>query len=908
MPHVSRDLLSTLHVLLDEALDLAPLERETWLRRLRQERPAEAEELERLLSREAGLDAEGFLTSRSAASRGAAGLQGRSVGPWTLERPLGQGGMGTVWLARRNDGRFEGTAAVKLLNLALIDPVGAARFHLEGSVLARLNHPHIARLLDAGVTGDGQPFLVLEHVEGTRIDRYADEHRLSPEARLRLFLDVLGAVAHAHANLVVHRDLKPSNILVADDGTVKLLDFGIAKLLEQETAGGEASTLTDLGGRVLTPEYAAPEQVTGDAVTTATDVYALGVLLYLLLAGRHPTAERGQTAAEHFRGILETEPPRLSAAATQVALPGMASERLRRRYAGDLENIVAKALKKRPSERYATVGALADDLRRYLAHEPVQARPDTLSYRAGKFVRRNRTAVSVGVMVVLALLTAVAVTTRQMLEARRQRDAAVRESQRADAQVEFQNVLLSHIGDRPITMREVLDAGREVLERQALADPRLRAALLHQLSENYRELGDQAARAVLLARADSIARVVGDSARLADVACDRADVHRKERRFEDAWRVLREAEPLARASGDLGVQAGCAATRSIVADDEGRSEDALRAAREAVALRDRLGSGRSATLSSPLDQLAILAAALESADRPREAAEIYRRVLAAMDSSGRGGMLSRAITYHNLAIVLGRLGERADAERGFHEVMERFARNDRSGQVHLLVVTRYAEAALAQGRADSAVKYFDLVHRQARADASPYWERRSLYGLAQAQVRAGRVEAARAAHRRLVELHGADIPLRPTEDLIPDPRLLAASIALANGDTAAADAQLVRVLRELGFFDGREQRRLRPVALQAGECALALGRPAEALDLARRARTIAAVDSLAATRSAAVGEAQLLEARALLALGDATAAEEAARRALGALRIGAGPAHAQTAQADSLLRRIRGAA
>src|SRR6185437_8003299 len=200
-------------------------------------------------------------------------LEGLTVGAYTLERPLGQGGMGTVWLARRSDGRFEGRAAVKFLNLALLDPVGRERFQREGTLLARLTHPNIARLIDAGLTPAGQPYLVLEYIEGRRIDHYCDEERLPPARRIELFLQVLGAVAHAHANLIVHRDLKPSNILVARDGTAKLLDFGIAKLLEEGQSGAEASTLTDVGGRVLTPEYAAPEQIRGEAVTIATDVY-----------------------------------------------------------------------------------------------------------------------------------------------------------------------------------------------------------------------------------------------------------------------------------------------------------------------------------------------------------------------------------------------------------------------------------------------------------------------------------------------------------------------------------------------------------------------------------------------------------------------------------------------------------
>jgi eukaryotic-like serine/threonine-protein kinase len=404
--------------------------------------------------------------------------------------------MGTVWLARRSDGRFEGTAAVKLLNLALLDPVGSARFRREGSVLARLDHPNTARLLDAGVSDGGQPYLVLEHVEGERIDHWCDAHRLTPEQRLRLFLDVLAAVAHAHANLIVHRDLKPSNILVTDAGMVKLLDFGIAKLLEDET-GADATTLTDLGGRALTPEYAAPEQIAGGSITTATDVYALGVLLYLLLAGRHPTGEGSRTTAEHLQGILDTEPPRLSTAATRFEQRGTSRDRLRRLYAGDLDNIVAKALKKRPAERYTTVVAFADDLRRYLAHEPVSARADSFTYRAGKFLRRNRLSVAASGAIALALAGA-GVRERQL------RGQAEAEARKAVAVREY---LVSVFGAADpyaapdsragsMTARELLDRGVERIDTALAGEPAIRTELRGALGRVYTNLGlyDRAAK------------------------------------------------------------------------------------------------------------------------------------------------------------------------------------------------------------------------------------------------------------------------------------------------------------------------------------------------------------------------------------------------------------------------------
>jgi serine/threonine-protein kinase len=270
--------------------------------------------------------------------------------------------MGTVWLAERSDGRFERSVAVKFLNIGLLNPGGEKRFKREGTILSRLAHPHIAELIDAGVSPGGQPYLVLERVDGEHIDRYCDRRRLNIEARVRLFLDVAAAVAHAHANLIVHRDLKPSNVLVGTDGRVKLLDFGIAKLLEDEEQPGLATALTREAGGALTPAYAAPEQVTDGPITTATDVYSLGVLLYVLLSGRHPAGPGPHSAAELVKAIVDNVPPRLSDAAVLAQEDGKAisenagrrattPDKLLRLLRGDLDTIAAKALKKNPRER-----------------------------------------------------------------------------------------------------------------------------------------------------------------------------------------------------------------------------------------------------------------------------------------------------------------------------------------------------------------------------------------------------------------------------------------------------------------------------------------------------------------------------------------------------------------------------
>jgi hypothetical protein len=349
----------TIEPLLDEAFDLPPAARVTWLESLRARAPLIAAEVSALLSADDVADREGFLSHPVEIT-----LAGLEIGAYTLERPLGHGGMGSVWLARRTDGRIDGMAAVKLLNFAL-----------SGT------HPRIARLLDAGVSVGGQPYLVLEYVQGAPIDQYAIERQLSSEARVRLLLQVLDAVEHAHANLVVHGDLKPSNILVTADGVAKLLDFGIAKLLDG-ALDAACLDVTMEGGCAFTPAFAAPEQATGGAITTATDVYACGVLLYLLLGGRHPTAEGCHLHVDVLRALAEVEPTPIGP--------------------DDIDRILRKALRKAPGERYVTVAALAEDLQRWLQREAVGVRPASIGDRL-RLLLRQHLAATTGVVAVLLI-------------------------------------------------------------------------------------------------------------------------------------------------------------------------------------------------------------------------------------------------------------------------------------------------------------------------------------------------------------------------------------------------------------------------------------------------------------------------------------------------------------------------
>jgi tetratricopeptide (TPR) repeat protein len=734
--------IGRLRVLLDHALELAPGERAGWLAELRRTEPAEARELEDLLAAEQGLDAAGFLE----APRPSPGLAGSQLGGWTLERPLGQGGMGTVWLARRSDGRFEGTAAVKLLNLALLDQVGAARFQREGTVLARLNHPNIARLLDAGVTPGGQPYLVLEYVEGERLDRWCDDHRLGPEARLRLFLGILEAVAHAHANLIVHRDLKPSNILVTPDGTVKLLDFGIAKLLEAESGEGASTTLTEAAGRALTPEYAAPEQVTGGTITVATDVYSLGVLLYLLLAGRHPTGHGSRSAAEHLRHVVETDPPRLSDAAANADALALTVPRLRRLYAGDLDNILAKALKKRPEERYASIGGFADDLQRYLRHQPVSARRDSFGYRAVKFVRRNRLPLALGVAAALAL-GAAAVRERQL------RGRAEAETRKAVAVREY---LVSVFGAADpyaapgdsaggITARSLLDRGVDRIDTALAGEPEIRTELRGALGRIYGNLGvydkaaDQLERTLRerralhggsdpgvaeamdqlglvrvrqgeLAAADSLLtgaldlrrRLFGtDQEATAESLEHLADLRFKRNDFAGAEPLLREALAIqSRLNGDSSLAVATAKLAlAEVLQVKGASADAMALHREAVAIRERrLGENHPLTAEA----IGSLASAVEALGQHDEAERLFRRMIAAQRRAFGNEHPVLASSLNALGQMIYKAGDRADEAEAL--LKEALAINRRAlGENHPAVADNIGNLAIiARDRGDLA--------------------------------------------------------------------------------------------------------------------------------------------------------------------------------------------------------------
>ncbi|MEO8001607.1 MAG: serine/threonine-protein kinase [Arenimonas sp.] len=476
---------ATLSPLLDELLELSGDAREMRLYQMQEQYPELAQELLKMMDLERSHP--DFMAEPLANLDNLSPRINDEIGPYRLVSLLGEGGMGQVWLAVRSDGLYERRVALKLLRPGLGDIGLRQRFTRERQILARLAHANIARLLDAGIMADGQPYLALDYVNGEPITDYVKRLNLDLRARLLLFRQVCDAVSHAHANLVVHRDLKPSNIMVTPNGEVMLLDFGIAKLLDHKT--GEHTEITQTGHRTFTLHYAAPEQLRGEIISTLTDVYALGVVLYEILAGCKPYAPERKTDAAWEEAILKDEPIRPSQALLKntAAIAQSHNKRVAKQLANDLDNVVLKALAKDPESRYTSVESFKQDLLRYLDGQPVHARADSLGYRTQKYIQRHAFAVVAGVGVSTVLAIALAITSWQA-------NQAFREANRAEAMQGFVVALFENTGDKTnpedVNVRELLDAGVRRADTELSNQPQARAELLGLIARLRSGLGD----------------------------------------------------------------------------------------------------------------------------------------------------------------------------------------------------------------------------------------------------------------------------------------------------------------------------------------------------------------------------------------------------------------------------------
>ena len=631
---------------------------------------------------------------------------GRRLGAYRILREIARGGMGTVYLAARADDEFEREVAVKILKRGLDTDEIVRRFLHERQILAQLTHPHISRLLDGGTTEDGRPYLVMEKVDGERIDRWCDRHRLSVRERLELFCKVCSAVQFAHQRLVVHRDLKPANILVDEEGQPTLLDFGIAKLLDPGAEG-----LTRVGLRLMTPEHASPEQIRGEPVTTASDVYALGDLLYELLAGRSPHGDPGSSPERVFHRLFFEEPQPPSHSVTRAGSDPSPDEiaaarstdprSLRRRLAGDLDSIVLKALERDPERRYRTAEQLAEDLRRHLDGQPVTARAASMPYRVGKFVRRYSVGVILGAAVVLVIL---GLGFRESLlreRAEKQRRLA---STVSNYMVEvFRSSNPEQARGEEVTARQLLDEKAREIRTDPDLPPEVRAVLMDAMGYSYLGLGLYGEAEPLLVESLRLHRE-STEARPEDLATTLfhlVHLRRTQSRREEAEALADEGISLLRRRGsDPGALARGLTHRAGLYLEAGDLEAAEQLYRESLALKIEHGGESSLDVATGKINLGLVLkerGELDAAEQLyRESIDLYRRL-------GREESTELASVQNNLAVLLQEKGDLDGAEDLFRQVLA--LRSHLLGADHprvANVVNNLAFVLELQGRFDEA--------------------------------------------------------------------------------------------------------------------------------------------------------------------------------------------------------------
>jgi serine/threonine-protein kinase len=813
-------------------------------------------------------------------------VEGRRIGQYRLVREIGRGGMSRVLLAERADGQFEQQVAIKLLRPGFDSEIDQGRFRAERQILASLHHPNIARLLDGGVTDEGQPYLVIEYVDGEPIDVYCDRRALSVAERVRLFLDVAMATQYAHRNLIVHRDLKPSNILVTADGTVKLLDFGIAKLLEPGAAAA-VPPVTRTGQRWMTPEYAAPEQIRGAPVNTLTDVYQLGMVLYELVGGRRPFSTRTESLHALEEAVLHEEPPPPSAAWPQ-------GDPRRKALRGDLDAIVLKALRKEPERRYPSAAAIADDLQRQRSGRTVLARPDSAGYRLAKFVGRNRTAVAAAAVAVLALVGSTVFALRQMREAERQRDdaraqrdRAVYEERHALASKGFMEALLQSVAPagRPYTTIELLGKARELLERDFAAQPAFVARMMLDLATTYEGFDQVNEEYALLRRATELAELSKDPETIAYAGCRTARMAAGRDPGEGHRRYQRAMQALAAVRGPATrtrMQCLLAETRMMMAREQ--RDSALAVSRRAVILGDAAGDTSSVDFADVTETVSLQ---LHNLNRLRDALDMNARTIATLERIGRGTTFRMLLARFDRARNLRDIGEFQSADSALGEAV-RLAQRIEPQHAASLLSNLAGEIAHALRRPDSAVAAFERGLAAGRRVGNKDRQRWALERLVAILADYGEIARAKARFAELTALAPEEVALL---------RVISGRIADGEGRPAEAHRIYLDGLVQRGFPNGHDVVPWHRMVYRAARSALVMGDPVAADSLARHALRLETILQQDEAKSGDVGMALLLLARARLAQGDSAGARATLRRAHVPLEYGFGPGHSGTREA-----------
>lgn len=757
--------------LLNRALDLESTRRAAFLDEIGAESPGLRREVESLLAAET--DSENFLASPAIAlsndffDQPPDAYAGKRIGQYKVVGELGRGGMGAVYLAERADGEFSQRVAVKIIRQTLTDPGLVRYFKRERDILASLNHPFIASLIDGGVSEDGMPFLAMEYVEGLSVTEFAKRKNLSVEQKLALFLKICQGVAYAHRNLIVHRDIKPSNIFVTADGMPKLLDFGLAKILEANVD----SLQTETALQPLTPAYASPEQLRGEPISTASDIYSLGIVLYELLTTHRPFHFKSNKIEEIIKNVSESEPPRPSSvvsghfsngrAATDYDEPQTTKGQLYtnpksktqnpKSLVGDIDNIVLTALRKEPARRYQSVEQFAEDIERHLKGLPVKARPNTFAYRAEKFVTRNKIGLAAAVLVFLTLIGGIATTAWQARAARIERDAAERERVKAERVTAFLESMLGSPAasekGRDVKVIDVLDESAARVESELADQPEVLASVEHTLGFSYGQIGNvDAAVQHTKTAMDLSAQVYGEnSAKYAFVGNEYANVLYAKGDYADSEKFCRESIEIFRriGAGESKEVANNLILLGLLLADKGQLEEAGQTYAESLDIfrkLDLMGTQDAIGVLNNLGHLSNQRGDYDQAERYYKEAVATGRKLP--DSFSQ---TSLATTLQNLGAVYKQKGDYAAAEPLIREAIEMRRRLLGEHHPHVAIAQchlsdlfyRQGEYEKAIQEAQSALEFQRAALPAGHADIA-----RSLLALGQALTAKG--ESARA--------------------------------------------------------------------------------------------------------------------------------------------------------------------
>lgn len=904
----------------DRALQLDEETCTTWLGELAEQRPDVAKAVRALLAQRAALNAAGFLEGaafagvenlapalRDIVARHAALLTGSGaaaaklrhgwqagaiVGPYRLIREIGVGGMSSVWLAERSDGQLKREVALKL---PLTGPrMQVERFLRERDILAALTHPNIGRLYDAGISDSGQPYLAMEYIAGTQLIENCDERLLGVRERLRVFLQAMQAVQFAHAELVIHRDLKPSNMLVTPDGRVVLLDFGIGKLLTADSAA--ETELTQMSGRLFTPGYASPEQIAGQPLTTASDIYSLGVVLYELLTGVRPYRLKYDSRAALEQAILKEDlrrPSQNKFSPHLAAARGTSERALVRALTGDLDTIVLKALKRNPQERYASVSAFAQDIVNYLQNLPVSARPDSLWYRIGRFTARYKVPVAAASVAVLALLTGFGVALWQARSAAVERDRAVTFASRNEAVTEFLGRMLTDAAasPTPITVNELLTRSEKLALSDASGSPENRAAVLEMIADRYFSTDNAERAEPLLARALQLVEKSPDSALHSRLVCKLAGVSAEFGHTQPSLRTL--YNEIERLDADPQTASHCLYAAAVIHLAEQRPAEALRDARRGLEEFRRSSGG--GVIEAAL--LGTVGYAYTLQARDTEAESYFEQSLRKFKELGREGGDGYLAVVNDWGVMMLRAG----VPRRALELLDESVRIERQRgpdiELTATVVGNRGLALQGLGRFQQAREAFEGECRLATAHADEFSEMHCLVGDISVSVQMGELDRAQEHLSRLGRL--IEESALPTDSPPVRARaVMQGRLDLARGQAVAADAAFDRALLVTDATD--------PTTMQAyvgkSMAALAANDPARAIEAARRALPIATALQGDLPHSSQTGLVSLWLGRALLRGGDRAEGRKALEAAVAHLSSTIDADHPVLLQARAELR------